>query len=346
MVLDVYRVTGDTAWLEESLPALEKYYEFWTTEPHLTPRTGLSRYDGGSDQPAPEVVFGERDEAGKNHYDRVREYYRTHEVKEYHLADFYDAKNDQLTPLFFRGDRAMRESGFDPSARFGPFSVGIVNYNSVDLNALLYRMEMDISAIHTLLDRPLLAEIWSGRAAARASTMRRLMWDGKTGLFADYNFADNHRLDYPYLTTFYPLWAGLATREEAASVAANLPLFERKGGLQTSTNVSGNQWDAPFGWAPLQIIAIEGLRRYGFDAAAERLSLKFLSMILRDFDQHRTIKEKYNVVEGKSDLGAGIKFGYTSNEIGFGWTNAAFVLLWHELSPSGKKTLETQCLTN
>jgi alpha,alpha-trehalase len=346
MVLDVYRRTGDAAWLERSIPALESYYKFWTIEPHLTPETGLSRYDGGSDQPAPEVVFGERDEAGKNHYDRVREYYRTHDVKEYNLADFYDKQKDQLTPLFYKGDRAMRESGFDPSARFGPFSVGIVNYNSVDLNSLLFRMEMDMAAIFEFMDQPRQAEVWSQRAATRASTIRKLMWDAKTGLFADYNFVTHQRLDYPFLSTFYPLWAGLATKEEAAAVAANLPLFEKSGGLETSNRVSGNQWDAPFGWAPLQIIAIQGLRRYGFNTEAERLSLKFLSMILRDFDVHRTIKEKYNVVEGKSDLGAGVKFGYTSNEIGFGWTNAAFLLLWDELSDAGKRNLETQCIAH
>jgi alpha,alpha-trehalase len=344
MVLDVYHHSGDARWLDRALPALENYYEYWTREPHLTPQTGLSRYDGGSDQPAPEVVFGERDEAGKNHYDRVKEYYRAHAVTEYNLADFYDAKTDQLTPLFYQGDRAMRESGFDPSARFGPFSVGIVNYNSVDLNALLYRMEMDIAAIHTLLDHPRQSEIWTQRASTRAATIRRLMWDANKGLFADYNFVNGTRIDYPFLSTFYPLWAGLATPEQAAAVAANLLLFEKEGGLQTSARVSGNQWDAPFGWAPLHIIAIEGLRRYGFTADAERLSLKFLSMVLRDFDQHRTIKEKYNVVEGKSDLGAGVKFGYTSNEIGFGWTNAAFVVLWNELSDAGKRTLESKCI--
>jgi alpha,alpha-trehalase len=266
-------------------------------------------------------------------------------IKEYDIAGFYDQNTDRLTPLFYRGDRAMRESGFDPSGRFGPFSVTIVNYNSVDLNSLLYRMEMDIAAIHTLLDQPRLAERWTARAATRAERIRRLMWDPNTGLFADYNFVTGQRLNYPFLTTFYPLWAGLATEEEASVVAASLPMFERAGGLQTSTTVSGNQWDAPFGWAPLQIVAIEGLRRYGFDAAAERLSGKFLSMILRDFDQHRTIKEKYNVVEGKSDVGASIKFGYTSNEIGFGWTNAAFVLLWQDLSDAGRRTLETKCLT-
>ncbi|MES1260436.1 MAG: trehalase family glycosidase [Acidobacteriota bacterium] len=343
MVLDVYRQTGDALWLRRSLPALDSYYRYWTKPPHLTVRTGLSRYAGGSDRPAPEVVYGERDEAGKNHYDRVREYYRTHDVKEYNLADFYNRKTGELSPLFYEADRAMRESGFDPSARFGPFSVGIVNYDSVDLNSLLYRMEMDISAIHTVLDEPRQAEIWAQRAAVRAAAIRRLMWDSGTGLFADYNFVTRQRLDYPFLTTFYPLWAGFATAEEAAAVAARLPLFEREGGLQTSTRVSGNQWDAPFGWAPLQILAIEGLRHYGFDAAAERLSLKFLSMVLRDFSRHLTIKEKYNVVEGKSDLGAGLRFGYTSNEIGFGWTNAAVVVLYGELSEAGKRSLATKC---
>jgi alpha,alpha-trehalase len=345
MVLDTYRATGDSAWLRRSLPALDNYYQYWMQEPHLTPQTGLSRYEGGSDQPAPEVVFGERDEAGRNHYDRVREYYRTHGVKEYNLPDYYNPQTGELTPLFYRADRAMRESGFDPSARFGPFSVGIVNYNSVALNSLLYRMEADMAAIHSLLDQPRQAALWSERAAKRASSIRSLMWNAGTGLFADYNFIARQRLTYPFLTTFYPLWAGLATEEEAAAVEAQLPLFERAGGLQTSTYISGNQWDAPFGWAPLHIMAIEGLRHYGFDADAERLSLKFLSMIVRDFDRHRTVKEKYDVVQGKSDLGAGIRFGYTSNEIGFGWTNAAFVLLYEELSESGKRSLETQCVT-
>ena len=344
MVLDVYRATGDTAWLRNSIPPLETYYEYWTKEPHLTSQTGLSRYYGGSDQPAPEVVYGERDEAGKTHYDRVVEYYKTHAVKEYNVADFFDRKTGQLTPLYYRADRAMRESGFDPSARFGPFSVGIINYNSVDLNSLLYRMEMDMSAIYGFLDQPRTAEIWAERAAKRAAAIRNLMWDPKFGLFADYNFVSRQRQNYPFLTTFYPLWAGFATPEQAAAVAAKLPRFEKPGGLETSTNVSGNQWDAPFGWAPLQIIAIEGLRRYGYNAEAERLTIKFLSMILRDFDQHHTIKEKYDVVAGKSDLGAGVRFGYTSNEIGFGWTNAAFVLLWDELSDAGKRSLEARCV--
>jgi alpha,alpha-trehalase len=343
MVLEIYRRTGDRRWLKSTLNAIEKYYAYWTRPPHLTPATGLSRYFGGANTPAPEVVQGERDSSGKSYYDRVREYYRTHPANEYDLSRYYDRATDRLTALFYIGDGAMRESGFDPSARFGPFSADIISYNPVDLNCLLYRMEMDTAAIYTLLDRPLEAQSWALRAEQRASAINRLMWNEEAGLYFDYNFERKRQSDYRFITTFYPLWAGIAAPEQAAKIAANLPVFERVGGLQTSDRVTGDQWDAPFGWAPMQVIAIEGLRQYGFSQAADRLSVKFLSMILRDFAQHGTIKEKYDVVAAESDLAAGIKFGYSSNEIGFGWTNAAFLVLHDELSPGAKEQLHRIC---
>jgi alpha,alpha-trehalase len=100
--------------------------------------------------------------------------------------------------------------------------------------------------------------------------------------------------------------------------------------------VSGNQWDAPFGWAPMQLIAIRGLRRYGYEKEADRIAVNFLSMILKDFLEHNTIVEKYDVERRTSQLGSGIKFGYETNVIGFGWTNAAFTELYAELSESEK----------
>jgi hypothetical protein len=98
------------------------------------------------------------------------------------------------------------------------------------------------------------------------------MWDAQDGLYYDYNFAHKTVRRYPFLTTFYPLWAGIATKEQAAAVEKNVAKFERPGGLATSTFESGNQWDLPFGWAPLEMIAVEGLRRYGFNADADRIS--------------------------------------------------------------------------
>jgi len=342
MVLDVYGHTGDVKWLKQALPTLEDYYAFWLREPRLTPETGLSRYYCESDAPSPEVLLGEKDKRGLNQYDRIREYYHTHKITGYDLPRYFDKTADKLTPRFYIADCAMRESGFDPSDRYGPFSAGITEYDPDDLNSLLYRMEMDIASIHTVFDEPRRAAIWTDRAAKRAAAINHLMWNDKEGLYFDYNFESKRQSDYHFTTTFYPLWAGIATKEQAAKVATNLPIFERPGGLQTSDRVTGEQWDAPFGWAPNQITAIEGLRRYGFTEAADRLSVKFLSMVLRDFAEHGTIKEKYDVVAAKSDLAAGLKFGYASNEIGFGWTNAAFLVLYDELTPAARAKFCTE----
>jgi alpha,alpha-trehalase len=157
------------------------------------------------------------------------------------------------------------------------------------------------------------------------------MWDERDGIYYDYDFVGKRVRRYPFVTTFYPLWAGIASPEQAARVVANLHLFEKAGGLETSTNVSGNQWDAPFGWAPMQMIAVKGLRRYGYAKEANRVAANFLSMIVKDFIEHNVIVEKYDVRRRTSSLGAGVKYGYDYNVIGFGWTNAAFTELYAEL---------------
>lgn len=333
MVLGVYQRTHDKAWLERAVPAIETYYNYWTTGPHLVAETGLSRYYDSGAGPAPEVVSHERDEHGRTHYDRVKEYYRTQKTTDYDVSDYYDRDNDQLTELFYKADRSMRESGFDPSNRFGHFNAEILNYNPVCLNSLLYLMEVQAAEIESILGHQSAAAAWSKRARERRDRMNRLMWDAKDGLYYDYNFKTKSVRRYPFVTTFYPLWAGIASTAQAARILKNLSLFELPGGLQTSTTRSGSQWDAPFGWAPMQMIAVAGLRRYGYHTAANRISLKFLSLVLKEFNEHNVIVEKYDVERRESQIREGLKFGYTSNEIGFGWTNAAFLKLYADLPP-------------
>jgi alpha,alpha-trehalase len=327
MVLAVHRRAPDRAWLAATVPAIEKYYRYWTTGPHLAGTTGLSRYWDSGQGPAPEVVAGERDEGGRGHYDRVREYYRTHRVTEYDLALYYDRRRDELTPLFYRGDRSLRESGFDPSGRFGPFSVDIIHHAPVCLNALLYRMELDTAEILAELGRAGEATVWRTRARRRRSAVDRYLWDERSGRYLDYDFRRGQRRSYEFATTFYPLWAGLASPAQARQVRDNLGKLEAAGGLLTSTRVTGSQWDAPFGWAPLQLIAVSGLRRYGFEADAARLSRKFIAVVTKEFEEHGGIMEKYDVRRRESDVAKDIRFGYSSNEVGFGWTNAVVLEL-------------------
>lgn len=334
MVLGVYEKTKDRDWLLSCWPAIEKYYAFWTTEPHLIASTGLSRYYDRGEGPGAEVVSDEKDAEGRTHYDRAREYYKTHKVTDYDVTRFYDTKKDELTPLFYKGDRSMRESGFDPSSRFGPFSVDIVHHAPVCLNALLFVMEQDAARLATELGRAD-AKQWTERASKRQAAVDRYLWDEKAGLYLDYNFETKQRRAYPFATTFYPLWAGLASPEQARRVLANLKLLEAPGGVLTSTRETGNQWDAPFGWGPLQIIAVDGLRRYGHQEAADRLARKFVGTVVKEFEEHGKILEKYDVVRRESDVSSGIRFGYSSNEIGFGWTNAAVLELLAGLDRPG-----------
>ena len=323
MILGVYEKTRDRRWLSSTLPSIDRYYAFWTSPPHLVGANGLSRYFDVGAGPAPEVLADERDAQGRTHYDRVREYYRTHEIADYDVSRFYDRDANRLTDLFYEGDRSMRESGFDPSNRFGPFSADIIHYTPVCLNVLLYRMEDDAARINSIVGNAAAAELWQARARQRRERIDRFLWDPDTGLYLDYNFETEHRRRYEFATTFYPLWAGIASSAQARRVASNLPRFEAPGGVLTSTQTTGSQWDAPYGWAPLQLMAVDGLRRYGYDADADRLARKFVSLVADDFDAHGTIVEKYDVRRRSSDLGAGLRFGYTSNEAGFGWTNAA-----------------------
>ncbi|MGE0453365.1 MAG: trehalase family glycosidase [Vicinamibacteria bacterium] len=335
MILEVHDRTRDDGWLARVRGALTAYHAYWTREPHLVPGLGLSRYHDSGQGPAPEVLVHERDAQGRTHYDRALEYYRTHEVTAYDLRLFYDRKAGRLTPLFFEGDRAMRESGFDPSFRFGPFSVDIVHHAPVCLNSLLFQLERDAAELARRLGDAAGAREWNAKAEARGERIGRLLWNDEKGLFLDWNFRRSRPSDYAFATTFFPLWTGAASPAQAERVRRNLAVFEAPGGVLTSPRVSGSQWDAPFGWAPLQLVAVEGLRRYGFHADADRLARRFLSLVAKEFDEHGTIVEKYDLCRRESDVAQGLRFGYSSNEIGFGWTNGAFLVLRRQLVERG-----------
>jgi alpha,alpha-trehalase len=119
------------------------------------------------------------------------------------------------------------------------------------------------------------------------------------------------------------LWAGVASPEQAQRLTANLPLFEQPGGLAMSTTTSGVQWDAPFGWAPVNWLAVSGFKRYGYTADAQRIAREFTSTVAANYARDGTIREKYNVVSPEANVA--VTTGYKSNVIGFGWTNAVYL---------------------
>jgi alpha,alpha-trehalase len=343
---------GDKAWLARAYADLEKDYELWSRNPHLAGDTGLSRYYDFGEGPPAEAL---QDETG--FYRKVATYFFFHPAQ----ADSYIVESEgatqptagaaytqqvcdassttadacekprefKLSSDYYKGDRSMRESGFDVSFRFGPFGAATHHYAPVCLNSLLYKTEKDLEQISRWLGRGADAEKWRQRAEGRKAAISRYLWDAKSGFFFDFNLQTGQRSSYRYATTFYPLWAGLATPEQAKALVKNLAVFEKPGGLAMSTENSGAQWDLPYGWGNIEMLAVEGLRRYGFTADADRISYEFLSMVAENFRHDGNIREKYNVVTQSSEAHA--ELGYQMNVVGFGWTNAAFLELLHGL---------------
>lgn len=229
-------------------------------------------------------------------------------------------------------DIAETESGWDMTPRFGRKAL---NYLPIDLNALLFKYEMDFARAARLFDDKREAAQWEAAAKHRKQTVDELMWSNLRGQYYDYNFVKEKRGSVASLAGFFPLWAGMVSDERAKQMVKSLRRFEHKGGLVTTETQPLNQlvpgkiptqWAYPNGWAPLQYVIIKGLERYGYHADAERIAFKWLRANVDWFNNNGIFLEKYNVVQPDKPPVKGV---YPS-QTGFGWTNAVFERLCKE----------------
>jgi alpha,alpha-trehalase len=341
-----------SAWLQRAYPLLERDHDLWTSAQHRLGDTGLARYFDYGSGPVPEmgdakylkdVIRWLRAHPAADRGYLVKAAARPDDAQAAELArsscDVRTSKvcadawvdGYRLAADFFTGDRAMRESGFDVTFRFGPFAGSTHHYAPVCLNSLLFRYETDLGTFARRLGRADDTQRWLAAAQARHDAIDKYLWQPERGTYADYDGVRGKPSDYAYVTAFYPLWAGAASPAQAAALAKSIAVFERKGGLAMSNTDSGAQWDAPFGWAPNNWLAIAGLDAYGFHDDARRLARKFTATIDRGFADDGTIREKYNMVTG--DAKVAIKAGYKDNVIGFGWTNGVYLKLQEILAP-------------
>lgn len=298
------------------LAAIKEYHSVWVAEPRLDPVTGLSRY-----RP---IGFGVPPETEAGHFVHVlKPYCEKHKME---FKDFVRAYNHRevIEPEldeYFMHDRAVRESGHDTSYRFERTCGHLA---TIDLNSLLYKYETDIArTIRNIFgDKleipaeycvgPLIpgqvetSAIWDRRSRRRKLAIDKYLWNEEEGMYFDYNTATKEQNNYESCTTFWALWAGVASPKQAAAMVTKaLPKFEAYGGLLAGTLKSrgeisldrpNRQWDYPYGWAPQQILAWTGLYRYSFTEEAERLAYKWLFMMTKAFvDFNGVVVEKYDV---------------------------------------------------
>lgn len=368
MILAIYNAEKqaghqDRAWIQRAYEYARRDHEMWLRPELLAGNTGLSRYFDFGNGPAPESLKDEVD-----HYRQVAGYFLDHPDQSVGrldqrypgqtrqlgpgriyslrlcnttgttLTDCDELKELTLSEDFYKGDRAMRESGFDISFRFGPFGAATHHYAAVCLNSLLYKVELDLAEMSNILGHKSDALSWQNKASARRDAINKYLWNADKGEFFDYDFTNHTQSTYQYLTTFYPLWTGLATPQQASAVEAKLNVFEKPGGAMMSPYESGAQWDAPYAWAPLQMIVVDGLRRYRFDEDADRISFEFATTVAQNYEKQGYIVEKYNAETRSTDTP--VTIGYQINVVGFGWTNAAYLEFLSSLH--GEKRAELQ----
>jgi alpha,alpha-trehalase len=234
---------------------------------------------------------------------------------------------------FYRNVRATAESGWDFSSRWMRDSSDLRTLETtelvpVDLNSLLYHAERMIAALRRFRGRAGDAEVAQRFAAAADDRRRTLLaaaYDPAGGFFYDVRWPSGERVtDRPTLAAAAPLYFGLATAEQGRAVAARLERdFLKPGGFVTTTIGTGQQWDAPNGWPPLEWLAIEGVRRYGRADLARAARDRWLALNRRTYRATGKMTEKYDVLDLERPAGGG---EYPTQD-GFGWTNGVVLAL-------------------
>ncbi|MGB3080989.1 MAG: alpha,alpha-trehalase TreF, partial [Saprospiraceae bacterium] len=304
---------------EEYLPHLLHEYSFWMdgVESHHSAfrrlvRVGedqfLNRYFDDSDTP------------------------RTESFAE----DFEMCEDDiQRAPVIYRNIKAACESGWDFSSRWlvkenDLKSIHTLDIIPVDLNSLMYILERTIARAFHLQDEEEKSEAFDSRANTRAELIQQLLWNNEEGYSSDLLFNENKK-GVPSLAMTFPLFAGIATPEQAERTIKYITdHFLKPGGWVTTNQYTGQQWDAPNGWAPLQWITYEALKKYGANELANDGARRWLSLNENVFNRTGRMMEKYNVEDLSLDAGGG---EYPVQD-GFGWTNGVYLALAHELHGS------------
>ncbi len=245
-------------------------------------------------------------------------------------------KTNRPAAEVFRDLRAGGETGWDFSSRWladgkNLWTIRTTAIAPVDLNALMFHLEQTLAKAYRLKGDPDEALRYQTLAERRGAEIRRLMWNAKAGFFADYLWRENRQSDILSAATVYPLTFGIASPNEAHAVA---DVLRRKllepGGLGTTLTASGQQWDRPNGWAPLQYLAIEGLKAYGERDLAREITDRWFGKNLRGYADVGVLVEKYNVEEGAEQSGSGGVGGEYPLQAGFGWTNGVLEKLMAE----------------
>ena len=304
---------GDAVY-RKYLPALQGEYDFWM-DGTARPTAQNPSYRRVVRMPGGELLNRYYDDRPGPRPESYREDVEAAEASGRDVGEVY-------THL-----RAGAESGWDYSSRWfaDPMQISTIRTTHivpVDLNALIYNLEKTLAKAYGVVNNPAEARAMEQAAARRRAAINRYHYNTATNFYHDYNWLDQRPTTVKSLAGVYPLYFELTAPEQAAAVAKVVEEeFLRPGGVVSTLTRTGQQWDAPNGWAPLQWLTIEGLRNYGHTGLAQLIEDRWLALNERVFRNTGKLMEKYNVEDLSLDAGGG---EYPVQD-GFGWTNGVYL---------------------
>jgi alpha,alpha-trehalase len=299
-------------------PQLEKEYAFWMKSANLltendpaqlrivrlTDGNILNRYWDDLDTPRPEA----------------------------YSEDVHTASIASNPAEIYRNLRAAAESGWDFSSRWlkEPDQLSTIQTTDlipVDLNCLLYHLEKTLLEIYRQLPDRVPADVMKEKARLRKQAIQKYCWNEGSGIYADFHLINkSQQVKRPCLAMVFPLFFNIATTDQAIRVAYFLEeKLLHAGGLSTTHRNTGQQWDAPNGWAPLQWMAYRGLKNYLLNDLAMQIKTNWMQVCERTFAETGKMMEKYNVIDLEAKGGG----GEYPNQDGFGWTNGVYLKMKH-----------------
>lgn len=315
MVELLMEIKGE-AVLANYLPALEKEYQFWMMGADVI--SAEHRFEK-------HVVLMEEGELLNRYCDAYHtarpESYRE-DVELMHAAK-------QPTEALYAHLRAGAESGWDYSCRWFKNENDFATIHTteivpVDLNCLLFHLEETIAKAYKLKGDEKTAQKYLDLAAQRKQAIHHYCWNESQQFFTDYDSVSHSQKQIKTLAGVAPLFFKMATQEQADVVAAILEReFLKDGGLITTLKTTGQQWDAPNGWAPLQWMSVIGLENYGHTELAATVAKRWIQLNTDVYQRTGKLMEKYNVVDTHLEAGGGEYAG----QDGFGWTNGVLLAL-------------------
>lgn len=298
---------------------LEKEYQYWMQGQETVHEKA----------PAAEQVVLMNNGAMLNRYWDSRDVPRP----EAYAEDQHIAGEAQGAPAqTFRHIRAAAASGWDFSSRWFTNKLKMATIQTtdlipVDLNCLLLFMEETLLLCYQQQKDDSNSKLFVSKVEQRKQAIQEYCWNEKSGCYFDFNFITGKQEEHFHLATVFPLFFKIATAAQAQKIATLLKeKFLYDGGLITTLYKTGQQWDAPNGWAPLQWMAYKGLQQYGFNELATAIKNNWLGNCEKVFAETGKMMEKYNVMDTTISAGG----GEYPNQDGFGWTNGVYLKMKSE----------------